>query len=128
MTPADNYPANGATVKALTAIKIAFSEPITSKDCKPGTNVTLLEVGSASGLGFNCENLTIEDNTITLAFAPLSAGTYMVKVDTGAVSDMAGNAVTLISSASSYTFTVGTSPTEAPKVIYSEPSPDGALS
>ena len=46
---AENVPANGATVGAITSMAIAFDEPITSKGCSPGTNVTLMEVGSMYG-------------------------------------------------------------------------------
>jgi len=127
MVVAENVPANGATVGAITSMAIAFDEPITSKGCSPGTNVTLMEVGSMYGLGFACANLTIEDDRIILAFGPLGPGTYMVRVDTGAVSDLNGNVVTMISSASTYTFTVGTSTAPA-TVLYSDPPMDGKLS
>ena len=57
---------------------------------RPSQTHTVPECGGFSraawlSIGFNCENLTIEDDTIILSFGPLSAGTYMVKVDTGAV-------------------------------------------
>merc|ERR1719161_2358010 len=118
------YPTNGATVQTITAMKIGFTEPITNAGCSG--NVTVLEVGSQNGIGFACEDITIEDSSIILNFAALSAATYMVRVDTGAVSDLAGNVVTMISSASSYTFTVGTS-SEPALVIYSDPPAGGAL-
>jgi hypothetical protein len=127
MDIASSYPANGATVGDIFAVSIAFTEPVVAgADCVGG--VSVVRVG-ASGVNMTaCSDLTTYDNYVVLLFgSALPAGDYYITVDSGALTDLAGNMVTYITTTSSYTFTVASATATVPSLLYSAPLDGGAF-
>jgi hypothetical protein len=129
MVAEENYPPGGVTVPAVQVVKIAFNEALNLDACDGSGNITVVNTARGNGTVFTCTDMVITDNFVFL-FANLSeAASYHVKVDTGALQDKAGNEVTQIDSSvnSAYTFTIGTTGTQASEVIYSYPTQKGAF-
>merc|ERR1719160_429422 len=113
-----SYPANGATVDSLFSISLAFTEPvIAGEGCVGGVTVVLT---GTNGTLFPCEDLVTYDNYVVILFdTALADGSYYITVDSGALTDLAGNMVTFITTTSSYTFTVAASTATVPALLYS---------
>jgi hypothetical protein len=123
MVVSGNYPADAGAVGMLKVVRLAFSEALSLDACGGEGNITIVNSGTGVGTGITCEDFIIVDNVVIVP-VNLAAATYHVVVDTGALQDKRGNAVTKIDSSTNggtYSFTVDTS-TTPPQVIYSYPS------
>merc|ERR1719262_1324087 len=97
MVVSGNYPADGGTVGALKVVRLAFSEALSLDACGGEGNITIVNSGTGVGTGITCEDFIIVDNVVIVP-VNLAAATYHVVVDTGALQDKRGNAVTKIDS------------------------------
>jgi hypothetical protein len=120
----DCFPTGTIKTGLGTSWMVVFNEPV-----KLGTGYfNFYEVGGVSSpvQSIGAENATFVSGNKILLEPELTAGTYYLEIETGAVEDMAGNAMSLQVMAGIWEVTIddthGSHP--APKVLMTDPAPD----
>jgi hypothetical protein len=118
-----HYPGNGDTVGKLYAMKLEFSEPITTVGCFG--NISIIG-GSTTTIA--CTDVTTSGKYAIIEFSGLPDSLYSFELDTGSFLDLAGNVLTYVNTGATYSFDVSDGgATAAPEVVMTSPRNGGAL-
>jgi hypothetical protein len=126
---ADSEPASGETVSATQQVRLAFSEPVAidAENCT-GSFVWYSGVAGADTIAVHCSEAskyTVFDNYVLLSPPFVAASQYVLSIETGVLTDLAGNAITL--TVTSYEIDAAATDAYAPKVLYSNPENHGSI-
>jgi len=115
-----------ATASTKQAIVLKFTEPVTVAGCRGNFSFVSTDTSTASTKSYPCSLAFAEKDTVIFQNTNLeleSSITYFLRVDTGAVKDLAGNEMTILNTDGKYELTIEDD-TTGPFVVHSFPCDD----